>query len=422
MRAASHLQILSEGFDITLGVVSGRIRDANREILIPANVRELCKTVIAIHRFSKIALLLKRVRGVQARFMLQALWPTPFSFGRNGPALAALAAQLAGSRFDVVHCFRLNTARAPGLLKSRRVQFSRSVLDLDAYESEMAFRAVGPVSRLTGRQLGVGQWLDAVKWRCLEWLFVPSFDDVYVCSELDRSKLRQRFPKNFWHVVPNIVAEPIKVVPVKSNAAPGSLTFLFVGLLSYPPNADGITFFCTKVLPILRRSAGSSFRTLIVGREPGAIMRLNKLDGVEVIGDAQDISPYYAQADVAIVPLRAGGGTRIKILEAFSQNVPVIATSIGAEGLEVTPNTNILIADNADDFAHQCYRLWKDPLLRRRIGSAGHDLWRTRYNPTALRAALGLVYRTSQAFNSQTSTGFEASDIASAKTVSTGQN
>jgi len=400
MRAASQIQILAETFDITLGVVSGRIRDTHRDMLIPENIRDLCKSIVAIHRFSTIALLLKRARSVQARLILRALWPTPFSFGRNGPALAALAEELTGLRFDVVHCFRLNTARASRLLKRRRVQFSRSVLDLDAYESEMAFRAVAPITRLSGRQLGLGQWLDAAKWRLLERVLIPEFDDVFVCSELDRSKLRQRFAKNSWHVVPNIIPEPSNGIPVRSSrVGVDPFTFLFIGLLSYPPNADGIMFFCTNVLPLLRQYASSSFRTLIVGREPGELMRLNELEGVKVIGDAPDISPFYAQANVAVVPLRAGGGTRIKILEAFSHCMPVISTSIGAEGLDVTPNTNILIADDPNDFAHQCYRLWMDPWLRHRIASAGHDLWRTRYNPIALRAALGAVYGTSQAFD-----------------------
>jgi polysaccharide biosynthesis protein PslH len=147
------------------------------------------------------------------------------------------------------------------------------------------------------------------------------------------------------------------------------------------------------VLPLLRRIASRKFRVLIVGRTGGVDLdRLRVIEDVRLVLDPLDLSPYYAQSDVVIVPIRSGGGTRIKILEAFSYGLPVISTTIGAEGLDVTPGSDIIIADGAEAFAEQCHRIWTDDLLRRRIAQGGHDLWRRKYNPTALVRALEAAY------------------------------
>jgi len=115
-----------------------------------------------------------------------------------------------------------------------------------------------------------------------------------------------------------------------------------------------------------------------------------------VIVNPPDLKTYYAQSDVVIVPLRGGGGTRVKILEAFSYGLPVVSTTIGAEGLDVTPCSDIIIVDGAEAFADWCLRLWTDNLLRQRIAGAGRDAWRRNYSPTVLVAALNAVYKGSE--------------------------
>jgi glycosyltransferase involved in cell wall biosynthesis len=135
------------------------------------------------------------------------------------------------------------------------------------------------------------------------------------------------------------------------------------------------------------------FRVLIVGRGGDKLGRLKAVEGVEIIGDPLDIAPFYARADVAIVPLRAGGGTRIKILEAFSYGVPVISTTIGAEGLKVTPGSDILIADDPEAFADECCRMIADESLRQRIAAAGRNLWESEYTPAALTSILSTIFR-----------------------------
>jgi len=399
MRAASHIKLLSERFDVTLAIVGDHGAEAEAYRRLAPDVREVCASVIIVSRTSFLhrgLVRLHRRLAPGAGFLLhnlcEALWPVPAIVTPYIPAVAELGRRLSGERFAVVHCFRLNS----GLLRLLRrggVRFGRSVLDFDGYESQAEFRSTAAFRRLVGKQLSVVTWLRAVKWWVLEALLIPRFDDSIVCSEDDRQRLRRRFPGTRWHVVPNAIAEPAK----NDAAGHGRFTFMFAGQLGYLPNWDAVLFFCTRVLPILRQAAPGRFRVLIVGRAGGDLDRLTGIDEVEIAVDPPDIAPYYAQADAVIVPLRGGSGTRIKIIEAFSYGLPVVSTTIGAEGLEVTPQADILVGDGPQAFAEQCRRIMVDDGLRRRIAAAGHELWRTRYSLSALAEALAAVYATQQA-------------------------
>jgi polysaccharide biosynthesis protein PslH len=386
MRAIDHITFLAGRFDLTLAVVGDYGNAADAEARLLADIRRACASVIIISQISAINRILPRTRSTQARILIEALWPFPPEFAPFRPAMAELARRLAGQRFDVVHCFRLYAGMLRPLRRNR-VTFSRAVLDLDAYESEAAFRSVAPLSAGMGRQIAAVRWLKAAKWAALESLLIPRFGDVCVCAEADRLKLQRRFSANRWHFVPNTVPEPAEHVAVEHDR----FTFLFVGQLGYPPNADAVFYFCDHVLPILRRNATAKFRVLIVGRS-GDVHRLTALDEIEIVFDPPEVALYYAQSDAVIVPLRAGSGTRVKIVEAFSYGLPVVSTTIGAEGLDVTPGTDILIGDDPQAFALQCCQIWSDEHLRQRIAAAGRDLWRRKYSPSAMMAALDAVY------------------------------
>ena len=386
MRAASQIMALAAMFDVTLAIVSDYAGEADPETFVPAYLRTTCVSVIVINRISTVERVLRR--AARGERLLEALWPLPRGFTAIGPGMVALAKRLAGQRFDVVHCFRLRTARFPRLMRRYGVVCDRAVLDFDDYQSRAMFGSLRPLAAAVGKRLAAARGLEAAKWAMLESRLIPGFDDAYVCSAADRARLARRFPRNRWHVVPNVMAEPMHARTGERDR----FTFLFVGLLSYPPNTDAVLFFCEHVLTIQRRRAPAPFRVLIVGHDPSALSRLRAITGVEIVAGPPDVAPYYAQADVAIVPLRAGGGTRIKILEAFAFGLPVISTTVGAEGLDVTSDRDILIADGAEAFADQCCRLWADDALRRRIAAAGHELWRRRYTPAALEAAFAALF------------------------------
>jgi len=140
------------------------------------------------------------------------------------------------------------------------------------------------------------------------------FDRVYVCSETDRRELFERSQAEI-RVLPNAVRLPESVSP---RVAGSIFRFLFVGTLSYYPNQDGVRFFCTQVLPILRERARRPFVVNVVGPRDSAGLRDLASREVRLAGPVTDLRLWYDESDAVVVPIRAGGGTRIKILEAFS--------------------------------------------------------------------------------------------------------
>ena len=374
-------------FEVTLAIVADQGSEAEALARVPPELCSACRSVVAISRPSAAGWP-GGIQNPQLRVLAEALWPLPFEFARFGPAIGALARRLKGQNFDVVHCFRLYCGRLWPLHK-QGISIGRSILDLDDHESRAKSRLIRYLPGLVGRQFAAVALLEVIKWALIEKLLIPRFDDVFVCSAIDREQLSRRFPRNRWHVVPNTVA-----VPRAANLISHDIfTFFFVGTFHYPANVDAVAFFCEQVLPILRRRVAMPFRVLIVGRGGDKLGRLKAVEGVEIIGDPLDIAPFYARADVAIVPLRAGGGTRIKILEAFSYGVPVISTTIGAEGLKVTPGSDILIADDPEAFADECCRMIADESLRQRIAAAGRNLWESEYTPAALTSILSTIFR-----------------------------
>jgi glycosyltransferase involved in cell wall biosynthesis len=140
----------------------------------------------------------------------------------------------------------------------------------------------------------------------------------------------------------------------------------FVGSMDWLPNIDGVRYFCEQILPLIRR-AKPDCPVRIVGREPTREIRAlaEKNPLVEVTGTVPDVRPYLWSSSVSIVPLRIGGGTRMKIYEAMAAQTPVVSTTIGAEGLDIHPQRDIRIADTPEAFAAECIALLNDPALAR---------------------------------------------------------
>jgi polysaccharide biosynthesis protein PslH len=150
---------------------------------------------------------------------------------------------------------------------------------------------------------------------------------------------------------------------------------VFVGSMDWLPNIDGMRFFVEEVLPLIRRKRPDC-ALAIVGREPSREIRAfaEKDSLIKVTGTVPDVRPYLGTSAVSIVPLRIGGGTRMKIYEAMAARVSVVSTAVGAEGLDVHPPDNIRIADSASGFAAQCLELLEDPSERSRQSQAAWDL------------------------------------------------
>jgi polysaccharide biosynthesis protein PslH len=156
-------------------------------------------------------------------------------------------------------------------------------------------------------------------------------------------------------------------------------TLVFTGSMDWRPNQDAMDYFVKDVLPLARRYR-PNLKLFIVGRKPPRhIEELGNVEGVTVTGTVDDVRPYIARATLYIVPLRIGGGSRLKILEAMAMRKPVLSTTVGAEGLRVTDGEHIVIADEASDFAAGIARCLDDRELCSRIADRGRLLVEQEY-------------------------------------------
>lgn len=167
---------------------------------------------------------------------------------------------------------------------------------------------------------------------------------------------------------------------------------VFVGAMRYLPNADAARYFVEEIFPLVRSRLPSATITLVGADPPPEVQALAARDGVRVTGTVPDVAPWVHQAGTVIVPLRSGGGTRLKILEAFAMGRPVVSTTIGAAGLDVVGSEHLLLADAPTDFAAAIARLVGDAALRRRLAEQAHALVRDRYQWSAIARRLEAVY------------------------------
>lgn len=227
--------------------------------------------------------------------------------------------------------------------------------------------------------------VDERRWRRVELRIADSVEAVVLCSELDRERLGRPGAV----VVPN----SYDLADDGATRAPGDEpVFTMVGLLTYPPNADAAAYFADVVLPVVRNRLPTAVFQL-VGRYDDVAGRLAGTPGVRLLGAVDDLDPVFASSTAVVVPLRAGGGTRIKILEAFARRVPVVSTALGCEGLEVRAGRELLVAESPEAFAAACIRVYEDAALAASLVEQGHALWESRYRAGDVRAQISDLAR-----------------------------
>ncbi|MCB1018386.1 MAG: glycosyltransferase [Bryobacterales bacterium] len=219
------------------------------------------------------------------------------------------------------------------------------------------------------------------------------FDHVVFVTPQDRAALRLRglpeAPETRESIIPISVEAP---EAPERNGAGRSRRVTFLGGLHWPPNADGVQWFIREIWPTVRERVGDAVFT-VIGKLPEGLEFPGADSSVELLGYVDDPEALLADSSVFVVPLRSGGGMRVKILDAWSRAIPVVSTSIGAEGLELRNGENILLADDKDTFANEVVRLLSDPEVAGQAGEQGrmtvlsHYDWRREY------AAWDRVYR-----------------------------
>jgi Glycosyl transferases group 1 len=223
--------------------------------------------------------------------------------------------------------------------------------------------------------------MDARNWSALQGRIASSVEAVALCSELDRA----RFPHPNVVIVPNIYELPDQPVGRVEVSAPP--TVVFQGVLGYPPNADGSRWLAGEIGPRLRQLRPDA-QIRLVGADYGGVRNLHDPPRVITTGWVPEMVPELAKADVIAVPLRFGSGTRLKILEAFAHRIPVVSTTLGAEGLDARDGEHLLLADTAEAFAAACARALEDRELRVRLVDNASRLVSARYASANVQARI----------------------------------
>jgi glycosyltransferase involved in cell wall biosynthesis len=242
----------------------------------------------------------------------------------------------------------------------RDIPAKQSILDLHNIESSLVDSYAGARGGLPAAFYRV----EAAALRRTERQTIGAFDHVIVVSEQEQERLAPGARSVL--VCPN-GREPSAVLPPSPDP-----TVAFVATMGWAPNVDAALWFGREIWPsVLARVPGA--RLLLVGKDPAPAVLALADEHIEVTGTVDDVRPYLAQARVVVAPLRAGGGTRLKVMEALDVGRPLVGTSVGCEGMDDLIGRGMLIADTAPDFAATVADLLLDPARADELGRAGHD-------------------------------------------------
>lgn len=240
-----------------------------------------------------------------------------------------------------------------------------------------------------GRRLYAG-----ANWRKLRREELTTYrdaDGVYLCSAADERRLLAQVPGVCTAVIPN-AANVEYYQPRATDPPPDGRTVVYFGLLSTIPNIDGVTHFAQSIWPRIAAAHPEARWKIIGGRPPPSLLALAG-PRVELTGFVPDLRPHLAAAAAVVVPLRLGGGTRLKIVEAMAMGKPVVSTTLGAEGIEAVPGRDLFVADEPAGFADAVNRLLAEPGLATRIGRSARQLAVERYGWSEAARALEGFYR-----------------------------
>jgi len=311
--------------------------------------------------------------------MADRLWSIPY--------LRQLSALLASERYDIVQAEGIELARYLLLIARYRLPDYNPLLVFDDHNAEWLLqrRAAWTDLRRPRRwPLALYSAIQQRRLRRFEARTLASADLTVCVSPADAAALQPLAPDRPLIVAPN-GADVHYYSPARIPRERPRFDVIFSGTLDYRPNIDAVVWFVTEVWPIVtRRPAdrrGRTPRLALIGRNPPQeVTCLVVNQGVTVTGSVADDRPYFAGATVYALPMRYGGGSRLKLLNALAMGCAVVSTTAGAEGVAVRHDQHLLIADSAADFAAAITRLLADAELRARLGGAGQAFVREQYD------------------------------------------
>ena len=348
---------------------------------------------------------IKRSRLGDVGYLLRSyLSGRPFLIERDDLAeMHAVVKQIVETeKVDVIHADQL-TMTLYGLPYGRSGKSAGEFSD--STQPALIFDAHNAVWTIVERMRHKASWylkpvagLEARRIKRYEGKVVREFDYTLTVTEPDRLALQEAvaFSANgvaiqhpHYYVVP-IAVDTHLLQPVTRQ--PGSLNIMTMGTLHYPPNADGIRWFAQDVFPLVRQQIPQATLTIVGKNPPPELTRLNGSHHIEVAGYVSDLKQILAETSVLIVPLHAGGGMRVKILDTWSWGLPIVSTSIGAEGIEACDQENILIADTIETFTQSVQRVLGDPALNQSLRQNGRRWVEQKYDWRKVYAEWDKIY------------------------------
>jgi len=348
LRSYNLLRCLAREHDVTLLSYYGGFRDLQYE----AEIREKLPGSEIIYTAAPDSTPLEQALDYARRLRRSA--PHAVSKFTHPEVARAVEGHLAEGGFDIAVCDFLSASlnfpeerRAPAVLFQHNVESSlwQRMADTDAnLIKKMAYK------------------LESVKMRRYERAALSRFDHVIAVSNHDRDLMLQMDPSCKISVVATGVDTRQFTVAPPSRTDPPRI--VFTGSMDWEPNIDAVEYFCRQILPRVREKKPEAIFQ-IVGRNPHSKVQRLAGSSVEVTGSVPSVIPYLSQASVVVIPLRIGGGTRLKIFEAMAMGKALVSTTIGAEGLDVENGCDLIIADDASAFAEAILLLLRDDTLRR---------------------------------------------------------
>ena len=317
-------------------------------------------------------------------------WPLPVLNYRSQEMAAALETLGRKEKFDVVHFDSLHMASYETLFANSGNPRVLRIYDWHNIESESMRRYTIEVKSAAKRFYANRT---VPRLQKLERALLQNAFAHTVCSKREEMELKSRVPGARVATVPNGVDTAFFARPTVDLGWPPK-SIIFVGAMNYYPNVDAALWFTRDVWPRIR-SCFPECRLTLVGSDPAPeVLALRGTEGVEVTGTVKDVRPFYHYADIALAPLRMGGGTRLKILEAMAAGVPVISTAVGAEGLAVESGRDVLIADetNPESWIQAILALGESEGHRRELIASGIQLVRDHYDWTVIGKSLCSAY------------------------------
>jgi polysaccharide biosynthesis protein PslH len=357
IRSYNLLRFLAKDHEVTLLSYYGGRRDPDYE----ASLLKEIPGAQTIHTAAPDSNAIER--GMDYLYRLPRRAPYAVSKFTHPAVQATVADWLSSGRFDVAVCDFLSASlNFPARLLTPCVLFQHNVES--SLWQRMAAVESNPIKKLSFA-------IESAKMTRYERATLAKFHHVIAVSEYDRQQMLKMNPACEITVVPTGVdTQKFNVAPASSTRPP---RVVFTGSMDWEPNIDAVDYFCSEIWPAIRKEFPDAIFQ-IVGRNPFPKVQRLASESVQVTGTVPSVAEYLEKASVVIVPLRIGGGTRLKIFEAMAMGKALVSTSIGAEGLDVESGRDLLLADDASSFADAVILLLRDAAIRRRLEQAAVQL------------------------------------------------